>query len=409
MKKTITLKLSDENDLLVNAKVTGTVLKVHQGRSNGKFVIFVRLENEIVGYEFMKREENFAFQWKKSLKTNAVTDQLLSYPMWTYDVSNNGNDELITRESDGLKLYKVFDGDEGSAVLGSSTMFHDAYGSVQELSIGRFFTDSRYVGVMRRSKMKLNYFYVIKADCVEPNCGMLRPLKAQPTLSGAWKDPETRFILTNLQKKSAQETFILRTLGGLEFYRFNVKNIIEKMFTENNNLGPSTGDERFLFGSFTNQDFQDILHLNSSGLFFYHFDAFLTGYAFLHYAPEFSYASGWTKADSESLFVGDFDGDEKADIIFTGVDGLAIKTFDSGMKSWQSLMEPERRFGRTVGVASVDGEQIIFLQTADGALKHSKISTQLAAGGKVKLKVTKVQEQMMKEGNQEDSISIYNI
>lgn len=409
----LNLELADEIDWLKAGEVSGSVLKTYNAKDAGNLFVIVRLENQILGYEYSKIREKFEFRWRKNMATSSVDDALKSYPLWTFDLNNDGVDEMIIREQDGLKVYKMIVNDSGFELLGKNNLFHDAYGKNQNVSIGKFYVNQKFVGLMRRDKSNVTKFYVFKSDCFgKSKCEILKPLTTTFELSKAWTNSETRFYLTKLMPKSSQEMFALRTQNGLEFYEFNKKYQIEKLLEGNfieNSLGSPVNDERIFFGTFTNNDYQDVLHLNTSGLFLYQFDIATSDYTMLNYAPQFSSASGWTNENSNTFFVDDFDGDNKSDIIFTGVNGITLKKFDVNSGLWEDLagqISQAEKFSKAVGTAKVNEKPIVFLQTSDGALKLAKISSQLIDEPKATAKsITSRKKAKLPEG----SLSVYDI
>lgn len=413
MKKVFKLEVIDDSDLLVQANEAGNVLETCEINVNGKSFVVFRLEGKILGFEYSKTRKKFEFRWKKNIKVNPGINPLQSYPMWTYDVDGDGTDDLILRDKDGLKVYRITSDGIKLELLGKSALFHDAYGENQGLLIGKFYKDSRQVGVMRRDKIGANNFYVFKRDCWgKPDCDVLKRLSATLELSDTWKQAETRFDLSQLKTWKSQNIFVARTQTGLEFYQFNGNYQIESFLGESlliNLLGPQHNDEQIFFGSFTNQIYKDVLHLNTSGLFLYRFDG--TDYIKIHHDLQFSIASGWTSGNTKTLRASDLNSDGKSDIIFTGIDGLAFKSYDIVAGSWQDFtgsVEKDDRFSTVVGIFNFNGEILAIVQSPNGSLKHATISSETTVDGP-KTEEEKTPEQIQKPKIQEGSISINNI
>lgn len=382
MKKVLNVDIVDESDWLKSAKVSGSVLKLYNGKNVKSLFVIVQLENQILGYEYSDADEKFVYRWKKSLAASSTANAFKLYPMWNFDLTHDGVDEMIIHEKDGLKVFKMIVTSSGFELLGRNNLFHESYMKNQVVLIGKFYTNPKIVGLMRLDvKNRRNYFYLFKSDCMgKSKCEILNPLTASLELSDAWKNPATRVFLTKIKPESSQDTFVLRTLSGLEFYQFNSNYQIEKIFEGGlieNSLGSPTYDERFFFGNFTENSYQDVLQLNSSGLFLYQYDTETSDYNILNYSPQFSTASGWTSENSNTIFINDFDGDSKSDMIYTGLNGITITSFNVNSGSWENLSGSiNQKFSKIIGSAQINDKPIVFLQTPDGSLKHAKISSQ---------------------------------
>lgn len=389
MKKVFKLQVSDDKTL-----ISGHILKIYKSNNVNNSILVLRTEDQIVGYEYLRDNDKFVNRWMKNITTG---DDVDSYPLWSIDLDGDNIDEIIIREKSGLKIYKTPVGIGELKLVGNSELFHDAYGKNRILNVGRFYPNQKNVGLMVRDE-RSGAFYSFKSSCFGiDNCDVFPRLK-KFEWSSSWKQPQTKFYLTKLNPESQQETFAIRTKIGFEFYKFNEKYELQQIMQGSSietALGPQTEKEKILFGPFTNGDYEDVVHLNASGIFLYQHDGF-----------DFYLNSYEEEMDWNEIFAADLDGDEILEIILKGPEGVAIKRFNGDSEKLENVSSLTKVTENVIGIASLDNQAIAFVQSSDGSVKHSKLVLELVTERNI---FTQQQLPLDKAFIPNKSISIYYI
>lgn len=176
---------------------------------------------------------------------------------------------------------------------------------------------------------------------------------------------------------------MLSTAKGLEFYQLNADYLLESVMNTSQIVKQSSSNEDCLFfGDLTDGLYQDILHLNDSGLFLYKYESQTRNYQLLHYNIAFTSFYGWLSNYSNSILLFDVNGDGHEDLMFTGTQGLTALNFDTFRNSWDVLLNPEQlptpqRYATVVGTLPSMPPTIlqpsIFIQDTEGQLQWAKI------------------------------------
>ncbi|XP_059612603.1 uncharacterized protein LOC132259075 [Phlebotomus argentipes] len=208
------------------------------------------------------------------------------------------------------------------------------------------------------------------ASTLQPNKPPLSPLKVNVPFQ-TWSSPENKFFATRLRHNDS-EVIGLRTGQGLEFYQFNSDYLLEQV--TNTSIIARVQDQLF-FADLTHQIYQDILHLNDSGLFVYQYNDNQRDYRFLHRHNEFTQPYGWSPHYANSIQLTDLNSDGRDDLLFTGPRGITALSFDVTNNSWKTLLGPEQLIG-----AQRYANVVCALPSMTPAIVYSSVLTQDAEG-----------------------------
>lgn len=347
--------------------------------------------------------------WKRIVNRQIFNEaQRASYPMRTYPwlvtdtMLDDGSDGIVIRNEAGLGFYR-FDPTKSSdslQELSRDSGFRDLYGWNEAdravVLIGRFYPDTRLVGVLSRKKMRNES--VVEFYCVDKNGLMTRTPYPLLPLQESRLDKEmlTRMAeavdlyVAKLQCGSGQDHIILRTkTHQLEMYKFNDNYALEPVAKLSLQVDGLDGiiTELFFFVDLTGQFYRDVIHLNRQGLFVYQMTNNKTDYTLVHFHAGFSETNGWIPAYGESIRLVDTNGDGRDDLIFTGPKGLTVLEFDPEALRWKTLLDPSaqqlavsQRFATVVAAVTSGSESSSILLTVDkdnklqmGRLKLQKI------------------------------------
>lgn len=359
------LSYSGDNSMY-NALIDGKIGSVRLIKAQSGFLVGVRSENGLNGFKYLKDAESLKLLWREKVFSQTTDGSSKSYPWWTSDVLGTGDDVIIIRQQTGLAFYRATE--NGLERLANDGFFHDVYGwknANQALLIGRFFPNNDRVGVMTRDMKQEMKFYVLnKSNIAAKKPQPILQFKKDLRLAASFSSRQTEFMLAKWQR-SGPETIVLRTETGLEFHQFDEKYELKKI-SATSEMAKSESPDRIFFANLTNQQHQEILHFNTSGLFVFQYDATVNELKVINYNPSFSERSGWISEYAESVKIVDLNADERDDIIFTGPDGITALTFDTETKKWRKLLDlsglkSARKYATVVGVITTPSEHPLIL------------------------------------------------
>ncbi|HLP34927.1 MAG TPA: RHS repeat-associated core domain-containing protein, partial [Amoebophilaceae bacterium] len=342
-------------------------------------IVCMRQGRQFIGYQYVASTATWRHHWSEPVFGQQGNYPLDRYPWLVADkLLNDGKkDVIILQHPDGVRFYQPDISNAGLKLLKEDTHFHEVYGHT--LLWGRFYPDTDEIGVMARSHGDGVGFYVIGRDSLWANTTYpLFPLGSDWSVTPAWSAADTELFITKLRHNDPA-TIGLRTTHGLEFYQFNADYLLEKVIgtaqITKATLGNSAQDHLF-FGDLTHQIYQDILHLNNSGLFVYQYNNSQKDYRCLHRHTEFTQPYGWLPHYKDSIRLTDLNGDRRDDLLFTGPEGITALSFDATTNSWQTLLDPNQLSGAQQRYATVVG----VLPPLPPTLSHPSLFMQDAAG-----------------------------
>ncbi|XP_057365416.1 uncharacterized protein LOC130686143 [Daphnia carinata] len=376
--------------------------------------IYIRHGANLVAFNvsYINSSSNLKRLWNQRVFNNA---QQISYPLRAYPwlVTNmlldDGSDGIILRNEDGIGFYR-FDqtntnkSEEKLQTMTRDTNFRDLYGwgKVHQsvVLIGRFYHDTRLVGIMSRMNDKSGQvleFYAAAKDRLQSGQPYpLLPLRESTALTAVSKiSKATDFYVADIQR-NGQDSIIVRKETQLEMYQFDDRYELQQM-AKVSLVDSSAGlNERFFFVNLTGQPFQDVAHFTPHGLFVYQLKTpNVTGismkeYSLIHYSAAFSETNGWMQEYDQSIHLVDVNGDGQDDLLFTGPKGLAVLEFNADEFFWNTLLHPSsfsdvtQRYAIVVGATKAvklpSGHKESFLLTLDEERKLylSRLSIKLA-------------------------------
>lgn len=355
---------------------------------NSKIMICILQDRELIGYEYQAATGDWKKRWNETV-FNQVGDYPLSrYPWLVSDKLMTNKDVVMIYHPDGIRLYQPDLTQSRLQLLAEDGNFHEVYGWSQPdhvLLFGNFYPNLNEIGVMSRDSHGAVKFYAATEESfLDDNSE--NPLFSlnDLSLSPDWNTASTDFFLTNLLHRKPC-VIGLRTTDGLEFYQFDTDYLLKLMAKTSKITKPSQSNtllDRLFFADLTHQLYQDILHLNSSGLQVYQYNHTQQDYAFLHQHTGFSETHGWLPRYSDSIKLVDINHDSRDDLIFTGPQGLTALTFDAESASWKMLLNPahlsgKQRYATVVGILPPMPPAIlepsVFTQDTDGNVQWAKV------------------------------------
>ena len=141
-----------------------------------------------------------------------------------------------------------------------------------------YYPNTDWVGVMSRdTRGEVKFYAAIQDSFLSHEPDLLFSLTTNLSLTPVWNSANTDFFLTKLRHHDP-EVIGLRSNTGLEFYQFNTNYTLDKIANTSQIIKPlhgNTAQDRLFFANFTHQIYQDILHLNNSGLYIYQYKIIL--------------------------------------------------------------------------------------------------------------------------------------
>lgn len=139
---------------------------------------------------------------------------------------------------------------------------------------------------------------------------------------------DEELFLAELNRKG-QENIITYGKKGLNIYKFNYHDRLEHLMQVPHCVKSDDSEEKLFFPSLAGQSYQDIVLLNSSGLFAYQYSNEQNNYSLIHYNSRFAKLKGWNAEHINSTQFADIDLDGRQDMLFTGSQGINLLSFDN--------------------------------------------------------------------------------
>ncbi|WP_375331275.1 RHS repeat-associated core domain-containing protein [Candidatus Tisiphia endosymbiont of Oplodontha viridula] len=361
-----------------------------RANASSRVMICMRYGSELIGYEYLPNTTSWHYNWRTVVFDREGDYPITQYPWLVTSILGTGSDQIILRNQQGMRFYQL--DTQGATpflrLLAADGIFHDVSGWNEPNSTilwGRFYPNTALLGVMSRNQQRDIKFYAARKDRILANhTDPLWELQRNLTLTPAWHFPNTSLSLTKL-RHHGQEAFVLRTNTGLEFYQFNGSYFLQQVANTSHLKRPEQRQillEQLLFGNLTNQPYQDIVHLNDSGLFVYQYNSTQQDYLPVHYSSEFSESYGWLPQYSNTVQLLDLNKDGSDDLLFTGLHGLTALTFNSTTPTWQQLLDSSNLSG-TQRYATVIGtlpavpptilHPLLFIQDIEGKVQSAQV------------------------------------
>lgn len=356
--------------------------------NNSRIMVCVRQGGELIGHEYQVATGDWKRRWNETV-FNQVGDYPLSrYPWLVSDKLITNKDMVMIYHPDGVRFYQPDLTQSRLQLLAEDGNFHEVYGWSQPyhvLLFGNFYPNLNEIGVMSRDSHGAVKFYAATEESfLDDNSE--NPLFSlnDLSLSPDWNTASTDFFLTNLLHRKPC-VIGLRTTSGLEFYQFDTDYLLKQIAKTSKITKLSQSNlmlDRLFFADLTHQLYQDILHLNSSGLHVYQYNNTQQDYALLHQHTGFTESHGWLPRYSDSIKLTDINHDSRDDLIFTGPQGLTALTFDAESASWKMLLNPahlsgKQRYATVVGtlppMPPAILEPSVFTQDTDGNVQWAKV------------------------------------
>lgn len=349
--------------------------------SNSDVIACIRCKRDLIGYKYVESTETWQQYWSERVFSKQGEYSLARYPWLVADKLLPNADIIVLKHPNGVRFYGIDSTKPELTLLKEDGHFHDVYGYT--LLFGNFYPNKGYIGVMTRNSLGEVKFYAATSDSFPPNKKYpLFSLDNKLTLTSAWHATDTDFFATKLGHNDP-EAIGLRTNKGLEFYQFNPDYLLERViYTSQITKSQVSVHDHIFFADLTHQKYQDILHLNDSGLFVYQFDRNKEDYTLLHHNIKFTELYGWLAHYSDSIQLADINNDSYDDLIFTGPQGISALRFDFISNNWQNLLSSEKlsksqRYATVIGsipaVKPAILQPLIFTQDTEGSVQWAKI------------------------------------
>ncbi|MCT4697243.1 RHS repeat-associated core domain-containing protein [Candidatus Cardinium sp. TP] len=346
--------------------------------NSDSIIVCIRQGRQLIGYKYVSSTQAWHYDWSEPVFGQEGNYPLDRYPWLVADKLIPNENIVLLRHPNGIQFYQLDPVKPGLKLLGEDIKFNEFFSG--DLLWGHFYANTSYVGVMTRDVNRKIKFY---ASTLRYNKPPLSTLKINVSFP-IWSAAETDFFITKLHHNDPA-TIGLRTTNGLEFYQFNADYLLEKVISTGkvtkSALGRPAQDHLF-FGDLTHQIYQDILHLNNSGLYTYQYNNSQKDYTFLHRHTGFTQPYGWEPHYSNSVRLFDINNDARDDLLFTGPQGITALSFDSTTNSWKILLDPEQlsgaqRYATVVGtlppVPPAIVQPSIFTQDTEGNIEWAKV------------------------------------
>uniref|UniRef100_A0A336KYX1 CSON001661 protein n=1 Tax=Culicoides sonorensis TaxID=179676 RepID=A0A336KYX1_CULSO len=341
-------------------------------QSGGQNFVCIRQDRQFMIYQYDASSDTWQHYWTELIFQEEGDYDLKKYPWLVVDNLITINSVILLRHPEGIKIYQLDLVKPGLKLLKVDLKFNELFSGT--FLWGNFYHDKNYVGIMTRDANKKIKFF---ASTLRPNAAPFSPLKIKVPHS-SWNSTEVDFFVTNLKRENP-EVIGLRFKDRLEFFRFNTDYALEKEFVTSKIT--KNGNDKLFFGKFTNDFYQDILQLNSSGLFTFQYNTSKNDYNFLHHHTEFKQAHGWSLDNWDSIHLVDLNGDNLDDLLFSSVQGITALNFDATSFQWRPFLKTDnlaeaQRFGSILkGFAPMPpkiAHSSIFIQDSYGELKWIK-------------------------------------
>lgn len=369
-------------NLLSNLK-QGNVQDFFFVYSENKYLVaFIRCGPDLIGFKYISTTATWQQHWNEPVFNERDNLPLGTRPWLITDKLLPNVNILVLKHQSGIRFYELDNNTLGYKLLIEDNNFHDM--NSYTLLGGSFFPDEDWIGCMTRSSQEAIKFYAATNDSFHPDVDYpLFPLEKNLSLNGSWNSASNEDIFVTRLSHKNPAVIGLRTTRGLEFYRFNADYLLESFVNTSQIIKPPLNTTDYVFfANLTHQMYQDILHLNDSGLYTYQYNSDKNDYAFLHQHIEFTQSYGWLSCYRNSIQLVDFNNDGQDDLVFTGVHGLTALTFDSVTNDWKMLLDPNdlprlKRYVNLVGILPptlpIIPYQSIFTQDTDGKIQWAKI------------------------------------
>ncbi|CAF0888058.1 unnamed protein product [Brachionus calyciflorus] len=298
----------------------------------------VRQGQKLFGFKYVNSSSKWIKLWNETVFDKQSNHKVVKYPLTLTDKLLSHKNVIILGHPDGIKFFQIEK--SGLKFLKEDGNFHEVY-NFNSLW-GNFYPNNAWFGVMTRDTDEEIKFYLATSESFNTDeHDPLFSLDIEISFTKIWTSTITSFFATKLFHNDL-DVIGLRSNNGLEFYKFNNDYLLE-LVTKTSQLAKSTNfvQDHVFFADFTHQKYQDILHLNQSGLFMFKYDDHIGDFRLNNYNKEFSESNGWQPHFSESIRLADVDSDGRDDLIFTGLRGLTILSFDSINNNWKTLLDPE--------------------------------------------------------------------
>ncbi|KAH1019071.1 hypothetical protein HUJ05_006735, partial [Dendroctonus ponderosae] len=349
--------------------------------STGDIIACIRGERDLIGYKYDESTGKWQEYWSERVFNKRGDYSAALYPWLVADKLLPNTDIIVLKHPDGIRFYEIDSTKPGLKLLKEDGHFHDVYGYT--LLLGSFYSNKDYMGLMTRDTNRIVKFYAATSDSFLPNISYpLFPFDNKLSLTSAWRANDTDFFVTKLHHNNI-EVIGIRTAKRLEFYQFNADYLLENIInTEQIRKSHNSIQDRIFFADLTHQTYQDILHLNDSGLFIYKYDHNKQDYKFLHHNTEFTQSRGWLSNYSGSISLLDINSDNRHDLLFTGPQGITALSFDYVSNNWKTLLSSEQlpglqRYATIIGSLPAMPPAVlqpsIFIQDTEGKVQWAKI------------------------------------
>lgn len=233
---------------------------------------------------------------------------------------------LITRSGDDINFYER---KESKFSLLNTVWL----GPRSFLELGHFYATPNRVGLLTNHPDDGPKFYAVMGNEII-TIGQLR------TDIGIFGDCSHATLALSDLNQSGQQSIIIHGSNGLNIYKLNQKNRIERLMAIPNSAKLDASEEKLFFPNLTRQSYRDIVLLNTTGLFVYqHADK---NYRLIDYQPSFSFQKGWEQTHTDSVHFVDVDSDGRDDMLFTGPQGIRLLSFNQYTNEWRSLLDNTR-------------------------------------------------------------------
>ncbi|WP_353278958.1 RHS repeat-associated core domain-containing protein [Wolbachia endosymbiont (group B) of Longitarsus flavicornis] len=283
-----------------------------------------------------------SYQYYDSTWQTLSVEDLDAQQLYFADVLGNRQDILIAKTGKGISFYQYSNGSFDLLAKSDDfdeNEFHDVYDWNKPSNIikpGHFYHDQSLVGILTKHQEYGIKFYAVMKDELFAGEYPIWPLDTDSSIFG--NSSQADFFLSDLQRKG-QENIIVRNRKGLNIYEFNQYNGIEHLMQVPHSAKRDDPEEKLFFPDLTGQSYQDIVLLNSSGLFVYQYNNEKKNYRFIHYNPLFAKLKGWNSKHINSVQFEDIDLDGRQDMLFTGPQGINLLSFNNYTNQWQPLLD----------------------------------------------------------------------
>ncbi|KAF7995835.1 hypothetical protein HCN44_006942 [Aphidius gifuensis] len=361
---------NSSNDIIDGVYITKT-------SESNDIRICARQKDELAGYKYIAKNSTWLQEWRNTPFEGKEIYPTSQYPWLITDLLNEDHHEIMLFNTEGIKFYQL----SSPPSLGLELLSTEMKFLSKTLLWGRFYANND-IGVLTRSEDNNITFEMVESTVVRNKERFpLTQLTFDQSLPPSWTSDDTDFFLTKLFHNNS-DLIGLRTKQGFEFYRFNDELLLEQVFNTSKIAKSSSTREYYFFADLTHQLYQDILYLNDNGLFVYQYNNTQNDYKQLNRHPHFTKSYGWLQHYSNTIRLFDVNNDGHDDLIFTGVQGLTVFTFNIDNKKWKKLIDPNdlygsQRYSTVVGTLPAIPPKIlqpsIFTQDVEGKLQWARI------------------------------------